>query len=184
MDEKKPEPTKLQTDYTFERMQNEIDRLTTENNRLKRENIDSSNVLFANTNACQALQAEIAEYKITCPKCTYSKHKELQAELAEAQKKPEPGEFTKKARQEWKDTANIHSKPYRWCLEACDIIDRLTTELKELVSANPDCCWRKCHDCGRTQIHHESVTPGVLCRFCGSQDTRLLKKETQALKGE
>jgi hypothetical protein len=26
------------------------------------------------------LTAELAEYKITCPKCTYSKHKELQAE--------------------------------------------------------------------------------------------------------
>jgi len=28
MDEKKPEPTELQTDYIFEKMQNEIDRLT------------------------------------------------------------------------------------------------------------------------------------------------------------
>ena len=55
--------------------------------------------------------------------------------------------------------------------------------LKELVSANPDCCWRKCWSCGKKQIHRESITPGVLCRFCGSQDTRLLKKETQALKG-
>jgi len=30
MDEKKPEPTKLQTDFIFEKMQNEIDRLTAE----------------------------------------------------------------------------------------------------------------------------------------------------------
>lgn len=53
----------------------------------------------------------------------------------------------------------------------------------ELVWANPDCCWRKCWGCGKTQVHRESITPGVLCRFCGSQDTRLLKEETQALKG-
>ena len=35
MDEKTPEPTKLQTDFIFEKMQNEIDRLTTENKVLK-----------------------------------------------------------------------------------------------------------------------------------------------------
>ena len=34
MDEKKPEPTELQTDYIFEKMQNEIDRLTAENKEL------------------------------------------------------------------------------------------------------------------------------------------------------
>ena len=56
--------------------------------------------------------------------------------------------------------------------------------IKELLLAIPECCWRKCWNCGRKQIHREAVTPGVLCRFCGSQDTRLLKKETQALKGE
>jgi len=56
--------------------------------------------------------------------------------------------------------------------------------IKELLLAVPECCWRKCWNCGRKQIHREAVTPGVLCRFCGSQDTRLLKKETQALKGE
>ena len=56
--------------------------------------------------------------------------------------------------------------------------------LKELVLATPGCCWRKCWNCGKSQIHRDSVTPGVLCRFCGSQDTRLLEKETQALKGE
>ena len=162
MDEKKPEPTKLQTDYTFERMQNEIDRLTTENNRLKRENIDSSNVLFANTNACQALQAEIAEYKITCPKCTYSKHKELQAELAEAQKKPEPGEFTKK----WRYLLSRNTiLGLTSSLEACDIIDRLTAELKakdkEIVRLQPF---------ERFYRHiYQHLKPGdeVICKICG-----------------
>ena len=54
--------------------------------------------------------------------------------------------------------------------------------LNEFLAACPDACWRKCWDCGKTQIHHEDITPGVLCRFCGSQDTRLMRKETQALK--
>ena len=61
---------------------------------------------------------------------------------------------------------------------------RLKETLEELVLATPGCCWRKCRGCGRSQIHRDSITPGVLCHFCGSQDTRLLQKETQALKGE
>jgi hypothetical protein len=56
----------------------------------------------------------------------------------------------------------------------------------EMVAANPDMCWRACWACGKDQIHRASVTPGVLCRFCKSQDTRLMREETedlQALKG-
>lgn len=71
-----------------------------------------------------------------------------------------------------------------------DKVDNLQAEnaklkkvLKEFVLAAPDCCWRRCWGCKKVQIHRESVTPGVLCRFCGSQDTRLLREETQALKG-
>ena len=59
---------------------------------------------------------------------------------------------------------------------------KLKTENRELISAMPECCWRKCRDCGGIHIHREAWTPGVLCRVCGSQDTRLLKKETEALK--
>ena len=55
---------------------------------------------------------------------------------------------------------------------------------QELVLSNPYCCWRKCWACKKVQIHRSDNTPGVLCRFCGSQDTRLLKEETEALKGE
>ena len=127
---------------------------------------------------------------------------------------PEPGEFTKRFRagcqvvyrdsnmDETKIKAVLKNTSFlglevrfaearlnaKEGLEACDIIDRLSAELKakdelskELLSANPDCCWRKCWECKKVQIHREDVTPGVLCRFCGSQDTRLLRKETQAL---
>lgn len=31
---------------------------------------------------------------------------------------------------------------------------------------------RKCWDCGNTATHESSITPGVLCPKCGSQDTR------------
>lgn len=33
---------------------------------------------------------------------------------------------------------------------------------------------RKCWDCGTIQMHADSQTPYVLCRKCGSQDTRLV----------
>jgi len=56
--------------------------------------------------------------------CHYCGEK-LPHEKCSEWKKSEPTELTKKARQEWKDTANIHSKPYSWCLEACDTIDSL-----------------------------------------------------------
>jgi hypothetical protein len=59
--------------------------------------------------------------------------------------------------------------------------EKLRELVKELVLSNPALCWRKCWGCGEKQIHRSDVTPGVLCRFCGSQDTRLLKKETEAL---
>ena len=61
---------------------------------------------------------------------------------------------------------------------------KLREALKEFILAAPDCGWRKCWNCGKKQIHCEQITPSVLCRDCGSQDTRLLKKETQALKGD
>ncbi|MCJ7483897.1 MAG: hypothetical protein MUO31_13140 [Thermodesulfovibrionales bacterium] len=82
--------------------------------------------------------------------------------------------------------AALHSKEDELELANVNInqqIADLKAENKELILASPDCCWRKCRNCGKSQIHRELVTPGVLCRFCGSQDTRLLKKETQALKG-
>ena len=84
MDEKKPEPTKLQTDYTIEKMQNEIDRLA--------------------------------------------------AELAEAQKKPEPGEFNttnERSRLAGKKRSELTGAEVR-LLEACKEIDRLTAENEKL----------------------------------------------------
>ena len=63
-------------------------------------------------------------------------------------------------------------------------IDKLRELKSELLLAVPDCCWRECWNCKKVQIHRESVTPGVLCRFCGSQDTRLQREKTQTLKEE
>ncbi|MCG7851964.1 MAG: hypothetical protein MIO92_05525, partial [Methanosarcinaceae archaeon] len=66
----------------------------------------------------------------------FDKVARLEAELAEARKKPEPGEFAKKAY----DTMNysfMKNNPSRdaykcrkIALEACDEIDRLTTSCK------------------------------------------------------
>ena len=47
--------------------------------------------------------------------------------------------------------------------------------LKAMREAMPDCHYHKCRDCGNTAIHVDSVTPWVLCRKCGSQDTRRVK---------
>lgn len=35
---------------------------------------------------------------------------------------------------------------------------------------------RKCWDCGNVAEHEDSIVPHVLCKKCGSQDTRLLRK--------
>lgn len=34
---------------------------------------------------------------------------------------------------------------------------------------------RKCWDCGNIAEHEDNVVPHVLCKSCGSQDTRLIK---------
>jgi DNA-directed RNA polymerase subunit RPC12/RpoP len=36
---------------------------------------------------------------------------------------------------------------------------------------------RKCWDCGNIAEHEDSVVPHVLCKKCGSQDTRLTRKK-------
>jgi hypothetical protein len=35
---------------------------------------------------------------------------------------------------------------------------------------------RKCWSCGNVAEHEDNVVPHVLCKQCGSQDTRLTKK--------
>lgn len=35
---------------------------------------------------------------------------------------------------------------------------------------------RKCRDCGNVAEHSDNVVPEVLCKKCGSQDTRLLRQ--------
>lgn len=38
-------------------------------------------------------------------------------------------------------------------------------------------CKRKCWDCGNVAIHEDDITPYVLCKKCGSQDTRLVREK-------
>jgi hypothetical protein len=35
---------------------------------------------------------------------------------------------------------------------------------------------RRCFDCGNVTQHSSSIVPGVLCKKCGSQDTRRVKE--------
>ncbi len=39
---------------------------------------------------------------------------------------------------------------------------------------------RKCWDCGNVALHEESVVPNVLCKQCGSQDTRKVRENPQS----
>lgn len=36
---------------------------------------------------------------------------------------------------------------------------------------------RKCWNCGNVADHESDVAPGVCCRKCGSQDTRLIRRK-------
>jgi DNA-directed RNA polymerase subunit RPC12/RpoP len=35
--------------------------------------------------------------------------------------------------------------------------------------------YRRCWDCGAISLHADNVTPEVLCKRCGSQDTRMIR---------
>ena len=48
----------------------------------------------------------------------------------------------------------------------------------------PEMQWRRCFSCGAEGLHVDSIAPWVKCRKCGSQDTRLMRKETSLLRGE
>ncbi len=39
---------------------------------------------------------------------------------------------------------------------------------------------RKCWDCGNVALHDDSVVPHVLCKHCGSHDTRRLRESPQS----
>lgn len=61
-----------------------IDRLSAESKGL-REQLGAEGYRFREQKQVnKELKAELNQYKLTCPKCTYSKHKELQAELKQA----------------------------------------------------------------------------------------------------
>ena len=62
-----------------------------------------------------------------------------------------------------------------------DAKDVLIARLRQTVGAlnsdmPPTVHWRKCHDCGTIQLHADNITPYVLCRKCGSQDTRRINQ--------
>jgi DNA-directed RNA polymerase subunit RPC12/RpoP len=48
--------------------------------------------------------------------------------------------------------------------------------LRELLDI-PTLNKRRCFECGQSNWHADAKTPYVLCRNCGSQDTRLIKVE-------
>ena len=37
---------------------------------------------------------------------------------------------------------------------------------------------RRCWNCGNVAMHDDNVSPPVLCKKCGSQDTRLTRKHS------
>jgi hypothetical protein len=48
----------------------------------------------------------------------------------------------------------------------------LTVERNKMLCDMPTAHKRKCRDCGNVAWHADNVTPYVICRKCGSQDTR------------
>ena len=48
----------------------------------------------------------------------------------------------------------------------------LLVERNKMLSDMPTVHKRKCHYCGNIAWHADNITPYVLCRKCGSQDTR------------
>lgn len=41
---------------------------------------------------------------------------------------------------------------------------------------------RKCWTCGNIAMHADNITPDVLCKECGSQDTRLVREKSPAVR--
>jgi hypothetical protein len=52
----------------------------------------------------------------------------------------------------------------------------LLAHYKSILKDCPSVHLRKCHDCINIAYHADSVTPHVLCKKCGSQDTRKVKE--------
>lgn len=51
----------------------------------------------------------------------------------------------------------------------------LLNHYKSILADCPSVHLRKCHDCSNVAYHADNVTPHVLCKKCGSQDTRKVK---------
>lgn len=54
--------------------------------------------------------------------------------------------------------------------------------ISEVMEAVPGLHWRCCWNCKNVALHADCVTPQVLCRKCGSQDTRKMQQPTARLK--
>jgi len=54
-------------------------------------------------------------------------------------------------------------------------------DVEKILQAVPKLQWRKCRDCNHIDLFSDSVTPAVLCRVCGSQDTRKMAAQTKLL---
>jgi rRNA maturation endonuclease Nob1 len=63
---------------------------------------------------------------------------------------------------EWADT-----------FDPTSLVGIALTEIAAMLDV-PTLNKRKCHACGKEAWHAASKTPYVLCRRCGSQDTRLI----------
>jgi len=149
MDEKKPEPTKLQTDFIFEKMQNEIDRLTADRDKWQfayEEDDIRTNGLCEKV---ERLDAENKELKAkswnnqTTSDLLLRKSKELQAKLTAARKKPELLVYSIWEEQERQHLVDIGADCTRisaqkaWQVQQAEI-DRLTAENRSLIGEAND----------------------------------------------
>jgi len=56
--------------------------------------------------------------------------------------------------------------------------------LAVVLAAVPRLMWRLCYHCGSIALYIDATIPECTCRDCGSNDTRLMKQETKALRGD
>ena len=52
----------------------------------------------------------------------------------------------------------------------------LLDHYQSILEHCPSVHLRKCHNCGNVSYHADNVTPHVLCKACGDQDTRAVKE--------
>jgi hypothetical protein len=65
--------------------------------------------------------------------------------------------------------------PSRADLELARRYEVLLDHITSILADCPSVHIRKCRDCGNVAYHADNITPHVLCKKCGSQDTRKVK---------